>query len=138
MSYPIVGFCLSNTSLTEQSSSVPVVCNKACLYSRYAETLIHFRRWLRGTWYALRTRNTYLLVSQLRRMFFEWQGILQFISQRGFSFDSVSFSSFTVHCCFMAILKADKRRTKSQIASLYKKNLHYCHGTGFVDTASAF
>ena len=40
-------------SHTEQPSSVPVVCNKACVYSRYAETSINSKRWLRGTWYAL-------------------------------------------------------------------------------------
>ena len=33
----------------------------------------HFTRWLRGTLYALRTRNKYSLVSQLRTMLFEWQ-----------------------------------------------------------------
>ena len=38
-------------------------------------------------------------------MLFEWQGILQFIGQSGFSFDSVFFFSFTAHCCFMAIPK---------------------------------
>ena len=65
----------------------------------------YFRRWLRGRLYALRTRNTYKLVSQLLRMLFEWQGILQFISQSGSSFDSVFFFSFTAYCCFMAILK---------------------------------
>ena len=40
-------------SHTEQPSSVPVDCNEACVYSRYAETSIHSKRWLRGTWYAL-------------------------------------------------------------------------------------
>ena len=40
MPYPIVGFCLSNVPPKEQSSSVPVVCNKACVYSRYTETSI--------------------------------------------------------------------------------------------------
>ena len=40
-------------SHTEQPSSVPVVCNKACVYSRYAETSIHSKRWLRGTLYSL-------------------------------------------------------------------------------------
>ena len=40
MPYPIVRFCLSNAPPKEQSSSVPVVCNKACVYSRYAETSI--------------------------------------------------------------------------------------------------
>ena len=40
-------------SHTEQPLSVPVVCNKACVYSRYAETSIHSKRWLRGTRYAL-------------------------------------------------------------------------------------
>ena len=38
MPYPIVGFCMSNASRMEQSSSVPAVCNKDCVYSRYAET----------------------------------------------------------------------------------------------------
>ena len=38
MPYPIVGFCLSNAPPKEQSYSVPVVCNKACAYSQYAET----------------------------------------------------------------------------------------------------
>ena len=52
----------------------------------------YFRRCLRGTRYALRTRNSYQLVSHLRRMLFEWHCILQFISQRGFSFDSAFFS----------------------------------------------
>ena len=64
----------------------------------------YFRRWRRSTVYALRTRNTNQLVSQLSRMLFEWLGIPQFISQSGFSFDNVFFS-FTAHCCFMAILK---------------------------------
>jgi len=36
-----------------QSPSVPVVCTEACVCSRYAETSIHSRRWLRGTRYAL-------------------------------------------------------------------------------------
>jgi len=31
---------LSNAPPKEHSSSVPVVCNKACAYSLYAETLI--------------------------------------------------------------------------------------------------
>ena len=51
----------------------------------------YFRRWIRGSRNTLRTRNTYWLVSQLRRMLFEWLGILQFINQSGFSFDSVFF-----------------------------------------------
>ena len=38
--YHIVGFCLSNATPKEQSSSVPVVCSKAFAYSRYAETSI--------------------------------------------------------------------------------------------------
>ena len=52
------------------------------------------RRCLRDTRYALRTRNTYHLVSQLRRMLLEWYGIPQFFSQSGFSFDSVFFFFF--------------------------------------------
>ena len=32
-----VEFCLSNAPSKEQSSSVPVVCNKACVYSWLAE-----------------------------------------------------------------------------------------------------
>ena len=79
----------------KQSSSVLDLCNKACVYSRYADMENYFRRWLRGTLYALRTRNKCKLVSQLRRMLFEWQGNLQFISQSGFSFDSVF---FFFHC----------------------------------------
>ena len=58
MPYSIVGFCLTNAPPKEQSSSVPVVCNKACVHSRYTETSIQdgklFRRWLRGTRYALK------------------------------------------------------------------------------------
>ena len=65
----------------------------------------YFRRCLRDTRVALKTRNTYQLVTQLRRMLFEWHGILQFVSQSGFSFDS-AFFSFTVRCYFMAILKS--------------------------------
>ena len=39
---PYRRICLSNAPPKEQSASpaVPVVCNKACVYSRYAETLI--------------------------------------------------------------------------------------------------
>ena len=37
---------------------------------------IYFRHWLRVTRYALRTRNTYYLVSRLHRMWCEWQGSL--------------------------------------------------------------
>ena len=40
MPYRIVGFFLSNAPPKKQSSLVPVVCDKACIYSRYAETLI--------------------------------------------------------------------------------------------------
>ena len=40
---PIVGFCLSNAPLKEKSSSVPVVCNKGCVYSPNAETSIQDR-----------------------------------------------------------------------------------------------
>jgi len=71
-----------------------------------------------------RCRNTYELCSELRRMLFEWQGILQFISQSGFSYDSVFFFSFTVHSCFIGILKtsAYKRGTKPQ-KTLYRYNL---------------
>ena len=82
MPYPIDGFCLSIAPLKEQSSSVPVVCNQACVYSRKTETSIqdYVKRCLRDTRHALTTRNTYQLVSQLRRMLFEWHCILQFIS----------------------------------------------------------
>ena len=40
MPYPIVAFCLSNAPAKEQSSPVLDVCNKACVYSQYAETSI--------------------------------------------------------------------------------------------------
>ena len=52
----------------------------------------------------LRTKNTYQLVSRLRIMLSEWKGVLQFISQSGFSIDCVLFS-FNVHYCFMPLLK---------------------------------
>ena len=109
----------------EQSSSVLDLCNKACVYSRYADMENYFRRWLRGTLYALRTRNKYKLVSQLRRMLFEWQGNLQFISQSGFSFDSVFFS-FTANRCFMVILKTSADTNAGQNDRLIHciKNLH--------------
>ena len=58
------------------------------------------RRCLRDTRYALRTRNTYQLVSQLRRMLFEWRGILQFISQSGFSFDIAFFFFHSSLLCY--------------------------------------
>ena len=82
-----------------------------------------FRRWLRGTRYALRTRMH--LVNRLRRVLFEWQGNLRFISQSGVSFDSVFFF-FTVHCCFMAILKtsADTNAGQSHRLTHCIKNLH--------------
>ena len=38
MPYPILAFFLSNAPPKEQSSSVLVLCNKACVYSQYAET----------------------------------------------------------------------------------------------------
>ena len=59
------------------------------------------RRCLRDTRFALRTRNTYQLVSQLHRMLFEWHDILQFISQSGFSFDR----AFSFLLLFSAILR---------------------------------
>ena len=37
---PYLRICLSNAPPKEKPSSVPVVCNEACVYSRYAETLI--------------------------------------------------------------------------------------------------
>ena len=40
MPYPIAGFCETNAPPKEQSSSVPVVCNKTCVHSRYTETWI--------------------------------------------------------------------------------------------------
>ena len=38
---PYRRICLSNAPAKEQSPSVPLVCNKDCAYSRYAETLIN-------------------------------------------------------------------------------------------------
>ena len=79
----------------EQSSSVPVVCNKACVHSRYKETSVQDGKlfWRLATRYTVRfrTRNTHSLVNQLRRIFLESQGTQQFISQSGFSFGSVFF-----------------------------------------------
>ena len=59
-------------------------------------------------------------------MLFEWQGILQFINQSGFPFNSIFFS-FTVHCCFMATLKtsADTNAGQSHRLTHCIKNLHY-------------
>ena len=59
-------------------------------------------------------------------MLFEWQGILLVISQSGFSFDSVFFLSFTIHCCFMAILKtsADTNAGQGHRLTHCIKNLH--------------
>ena len=61
-------------------------------------------------------------------MLFEWQGILQFISQGGSSFDSVFFS-FTAHCCFMATLKTSAHANAGQSHRLTYciKNLHCCN-----------
>ena len=58
-------------------------------------------------------------------MLFEWQGILQFISQSGSSFDSVFFS-FIAHCCFMAILETSTGTNAGQSHRLTHciKNLH--------------
>ena len=58
-------------------------------------------------------------------MLFEWQGILQFISQSGFSFDSAFF--FFFHCSLLFYgysknLCRHKRGTKPQIESSYKKS----------------
>ena len=83
----------------------------------------YFRRCLRDTRVALKTRNTYQLVTQLRRMLFEWHGILQFVSQSGFSFDS---AFFFFHCSLLFYgysknFRRHKRGTKPQIDSLYKK-----------------
>ena len=49
-------------------------------------------------------------------MWFEWHDIPQpFVSQSGFSFDSASFFSFTVHCYdFMAILKTSPHTNAGQ------------------------
>lgn len=49
-------------------------------------------------------------------MWFEWHDIPQpFISQSGFSFDSASFFSFTVHCYdFMVILKTSPHTNAGQ------------------------
>ena len=59
-------------------------------------------------------------------MLFEWQGILQFISQSGFSFDSLFLFSFTAHCCFIAILKtsADANAGQNYRLTHCLKNLH--------------
>ena len=67
----------------------------------------------------------YQILNQLRRMLFAWHGILQFISQSGFSFDSVFFS-FTGHCYFMAILKTsvDTNARQSHRLTHCIKNLH--------------
>ena len=45
---------------------------------------------IQGTLYELEIHINWFN-SQLRRMLFEWHGILQFISQSGFSFDSAFF-----------------------------------------------
>ena len=58
-------------------------------------------------------------------MLFVWQGILQFISQSGFSFDSVCFFFFYCSLLFYGYSKnlwRHKRGTKPQIDSLYKKS----------------
>ena len=88
---PYCGICLSNAPPQDQSSSLPVVCDKASTYSRYAETKIQEGklcwRWLRVTLCAqfmLRTRNTYYSVSRQSRKLFEWQGIPPFIIRQVF------------------------------------------------------
>ena len=69
-------------------------------------------------------------------MLFECQGILQFISQSGFSFDSVFFC-FTVLYCFMAILKTSAGTNVRQSLSLTHciKNLHSCNLKSLTFTA---
>ena len=88
----------------------------------------YFRRCLRGTRYVLRTRTTYQLVSQLSRMLFDWQGILQFNSQNGSTVFFVLFFCLCFHCSLLFSgysknLCGQKRRTKPQVDSLCK-NLH--------------
>ena len=57
---PYRRICLSNAPPKEQSSSPPVVFNKACVHLRYAERhQFKIESCLRGTLYALRTRNIY-------------------------------------------------------------------------------
>ena len=63
---------------------------------------------------------------QLRRLF-EWQGILQFKPKRRF-FIRQCFFSFTIHCCFMAILKTSADTNAGQSRSLthcIKKSTSY-------------
>ena len=63
---------------------------------------------------------------QLRRLF-EWQDILQFKPKRRF-FIRQCFFSFTIHCCFMAILKTSADTNAGQSRSLthcIKKSTSY-------------
>ena len=66
-SLPHRRICLSNAPPKEQSSSVPVVCHKACAYSRYAETLIQDGNTVHGTRYAC-TVCVYTNVRQSHRL----------------------------------------------------------------------
>ena len=98
---PYCQICLSNAPPKEQWSSAPVIFNKACV-----QTCQH--------------------MFQLRRLF-EWQGILQFKPKRRF-FIRQCFFSFTIHCCFMAILKTSADTNAGQSRSLthcIKKSTSY-------------
>ena len=88
MPYPIVGLVsqmplLKNNRRPFLSSVIKLVYIRGTRRQKF-KMESYFGRWLRGTRYPLRTRNTYWLVSRLRRMLFEWQDILQLISQSGF------------------------------------------------------
>ena len=64
------------------------------------------------------------LVGRLRRMFFEWQGIIQ-VKPKRFSTRQFFFP-FSVLCCFMAVLKCSADTNAGQICSSthWTKNLH--------------
>ena len=86
----------------------------------------YFRRCLRYIRYALRTRNTYQLVSQLHRMLFEMHCILEFISHfkrffiRQCFFFLLLFAAILYFYGYFKHLRRHKRGTKPQIDSLYK------------------
>ena len=109
----------------EQSSLVLDLCNKACVYSRYADMENYFRRWLRGTLYALRTRNKCKLVSQLRRCCSSGRVISSLLAKAVFH-STVFFFSFTANRCFMVILKTSADTNAGQNDRLIHciKNLH--------------
>ena len=123
MPYPIVGLCLTNVPPKEQSSSVPVVCNKACVHSRYTETSIQggklFETLATRCTVRFRTSNTYLLVNQNVVRVAGYSAVYSkrfFIRQCFFFFHCLLlFYGYSKNHC------RHKRVTKPQIDSLYKK-----------------